>query len=159
MPWTQRSLPQPPSELPNRILLVSAGVATLCSTTPGRAESEPLTAGRLRRQRCTRDAFINPATKEPYTFTPDLVTSGVSVGVPGTPATWERALKRWGSFSLADALEPAIEVAEDGFEVDATFPLADRRKQSTFCSFSFNQRDSIFPGGDCTRRGVGLQEP
>ena len=27
---------------------------------------------------------------------PELVTSGLSVGVPGTPATWERALQRWG---------------------------------------------------------------
>ncbi len=31
------------------------------------------------------DAFIDPKTGKPYTFTPDLVTSGVSVGVPGTP--------------------------------------------------------------------------
>ena len=48
------------------------------------------------------DAFIDPATGKPYTFTPDLVTSGVSVGVPGTPATWQAALDRWGSMSLAD---------------------------------------------------------
>ena len=33
------------------------------------------------------DAFIDPATGKPYNFTPELVTSGVSVGVPGTPAT------------------------------------------------------------------------
>ena len=31
------------------------------------------------------DAFVDPATGKPYPFTPDLVTSGVSVGVPGTP--------------------------------------------------------------------------
>ncbi|BAS18123.1 gamma-glutamyltranspeptidase [Arthrobacter sp. Hiyo8] len=41
------------------------------------------------------DAFIDPATGKPYNFTPELVTSGVSVGVPGTAATWERALERW----------------------------------------------------------------
>ena len=35
------------------------------------------------------DAFIDPATGKPYHFTPELVTSGVSVGVPGTPATWD----------------------------------------------------------------------
>ncbi len=34
------------------------------------------------------DAFIDPATGKPYNFTPELVTSGVSVGVPGTLATW-----------------------------------------------------------------------
>ena len=36
------------------------------------------------------DAFIDPGTGKPYNFTPELVTSGVSVGVPGTPATWAR---------------------------------------------------------------------
>src|SRR3954453_6574442 len=44
------------------------------------------------------NAFINPGTGKPYTFSPDLVTSGVSVGVPGTLATWKRALHRWGSW-------------------------------------------------------------
>ena len=48
---------------------------------------------------------------QPYRFTPELVTSGVSVGVPGTPATWERALDRWGTLDLDEALKPAIEVA------------------------------------------------
>ncbi|RKO22825.1 gamma-glutamyltransferase [Pseudarthrobacter phenanthrenivorans] len=67
------------------------------------------------------DAFIDPATGTPYPFTPQLVTSGVSVGVPGTPATWERALDRWGSVSMAEALKPAIKVATRGFVVDETF--------------------------------------
>ena len=68
-----------------------------------------------------RDAFIDPKTGEPYPFTPDLVTSGVSVGVPGTPATWERALKRWGTLDLRRALKPAAKLADRGFVVDQTF--------------------------------------
>ncbi len=51
----------------------------------------------------------------------EVVTSGLSVGVPGTPATWERALQRWGRQSLAANLRPAIRIAERGFEVDETF--------------------------------------
>jgi gamma-glutamyltranspeptidase/glutathione hydrolase len=39
----------------------------------------------------TPSAFVDPATGKPYNFTPELVTSGVSVGVPGTPATWDKA--------------------------------------------------------------------
>jgi len=39
-------------------------------------------------QSIPRDAFLDPATGQPYRFTPELVTSGVSVGVPGTSATW-----------------------------------------------------------------------
>ena len=38
---------------------------------------------------------------------PTAVTSGLSVGVPGTLMTWQRALQRWGRFSLAGDLAPA----------------------------------------------------
>ena len=47
--------------------------------------------------------------------------SGLSVGVPGTVETWDEALQRYGTISLADALAPAIRVARDGFVVDQTF--------------------------------------
>ncbi|HYI58572.1 MAG TPA: gamma-glutamyltransferase, partial [Microlunatus sp.] len=65
------------------------------------------------------DAFLKPGG-EAYPFA-QLVTSGLSVGVPGTPATWERALELWGRQSLAANLRPAIRIAERGFEVDETF--------------------------------------
>ncbi|MFC6342855.1 gamma-glutamyltransferase, partial [Nocardioides hankookensis] len=67
------------------------------------------------------DAFIDPKTAEPYNFSPELVTSGVSVGVPGTLATWQRALDRWGTRSLAESLRPAADLADRGFTVDQTF--------------------------------------
>jgi gamma-glutamyltranspeptidase / glutathione hydrolase len=66
------------------------------------------------------DSFIDPATGLPIPFA-EAVTSGLSVGVPGTPRTWQRALDRWGSESLAHVLRPAIEVAERGFIVDQEF--------------------------------------
>ncbi|WP_042836093.1 gamma-glutamyltransferase, partial [Streptomyces sp. NRRL S-15] len=37
----------------------------------------------------------------------DAVTSGLGVGTPGTPATWEKALDAWGSKPLKRLLEPA----------------------------------------------------
>ena len=51
----------------------------------------------------------------------EAVTSGLSVGVPGTPKTWAKALRRWGTIPLAEALAPAVRVAEHGFVVDQTF--------------------------------------
>lgn len=66
------------------------------------------------------DSFIDPVTGQPIPFA-EAVTSGLSVGVPGTPRTWQRALDRWGSKSLAHVLRPAIEVAERGFVVDQEF--------------------------------------
>jgi gamma-glutamyltranspeptidase/glutathione hydrolase len=51
----------------------------------------------------------------------DARFSGLSVGVPGTVATWDEALSRYGTISVADALQPAIRVARNGFVVDQTF--------------------------------------
>jgi gamma-glutamyltranspeptidase/glutathione hydrolase len=45
--------------------------------------------------------------------------SGLAVGVPGTVAGMALALERYGTISLADALEPAIELAEQGITVSA----------------------------------------
>jgi gamma-glutamyltranspeptidase / glutathione hydrolase len=66
------------------------------------------------------NSFVDPATGRPIPFA-EAVTSGLGVGVPGTPLTWERALRRWGTISLRQALRGAIDVAEDGFVVDRTF--------------------------------------
>lgn len=72
-------------------------------------------------QSMPEDAFIDPETGEPYPFYPDRVTGGVSVGVPGTLLTWERALQRWGTTDLRRALRPATRIARRGFVVDETF--------------------------------------
>jgi gamma-glutamyltranspeptidase/glutathione hydrolase len=66
------------------------------------------------------DSFIDPATGLPIPFA-EGVTSGLGVGVPGTPRLWEEALTRFGRMPLAAALAPAIAIARAGFEVDQTF--------------------------------------
>lgn len=105
-----------------------------------------------------RDAFIDPTTGKPYNFTPELVTSGVSVGVPGTPATWERALQRWGTLDLDDALEPAIEVADGGFVVDETFRQQTLDNKIRFEAFT--STSSLFlPGGDAPAVGSVFKNP
>ncbi|MEO5316842.1 gamma-glutamyltransferase [Pseudarthrobacter sp. CC12] len=106
----------------------------------------------------THDAFIDPKTGKPYNFTPELVTSGVSVGVPGTPATWERALERWGKFSLKKALEPAIEVADRGFVVDKTFNLQTTENKVRFSAFPATS-DIYLPGGEAPAVGSVLKNP
>ena len=65
----------------------------------------------------TESFFENGA---PLAFN-DARYSGLSVGVPGTVLGWERALKRHGTITLAQALAPAVRVANQGFVVDATF--------------------------------------
>jgi len=51
----------------------------------------------------------------------DARFSGLSVGVPGTVATWAEALARYGTMTLAQVLQPGIQVARHGFVVDQTF--------------------------------------
>ncbi len=102
------------------------------------------------------DAFIDPATGEPYPFSPDLVTSGVSVGVPGTPATWAKALKRWGTWSLGRTLKPAIKVAHKGFVVDRTFALQTKENQERFAAFPSTARIYL-PGGEPPAVGSRLR--
>src|SRR5699024_2219780 len=48
----------------------------------------------------------------------DRVQSGKSVGVPGTLKGLETALDNWGSKSMDELIQPAIEMAEDGIEVN-----------------------------------------
>lgn len=109
------------------------------------------------------NAFINPATitptnptGSPYRFTPDLVTSGVSVGVPGTPATWERALERWGTVKLSEALKPAIKVATRGFVVDETFRQQTLDNKLRFEAFT-STSGLFLPGGDAPAVGTVFQ--
>jgi gamma-glutamyltranspeptidase / glutathione hydrolase len=56
----------------------------------------------------------------PLTFN-DARWSGLSAGVPGTVAGWGRALRRYGTQSLARTLRAGIDVAREGFTVDETF--------------------------------------
>jgi gamma-glutamyltranspeptidase / glutathione hydrolase len=51
----------------------------------------------------------------------DARYSGLSGGVPGTVAGWEHALRDYGTWSLGRTLQPAIDVAREGFVVDRTF--------------------------------------
>src|SRR5438105_7295016 len=51
----------------------------------------------------------------------DARFSGMSVGVPGTLATWAEALQKYGTMSLAQVLQPGIHVARDGYVIDQTW--------------------------------------
>ena len=103
------------------------------------------------------NAFLKPGTNEPYPFTKQA-TSGISVGVPGTPATWERALDRWGSLSLAETLQPAIDVAEDGFVVDETFRQQTDENDERFRPFAATV-ELFLPGGQLPVVGSILKNP
>ncbi len=65
----------------------------------------------------------------------DAVSSGLSVGTPGTPATWQKALDEWGSERLGTVLKPAERIARDGFTVDDTFRSQTASNETRFRYF------------------------
>ena len=67
-----------------------------------------------------QDAFVDPHTGQPIPFSPQRITSGMAVGVPGTLAAWVQAL-HYGTMPLSRLLQPAISVAERGFVVDQAY--------------------------------------
>lgn len=109
-------------------------------------------------QSMPKDAFIDPATGKPYNFTPELVTSGVSVGVPGTPATWQRALQKWGRKSLSSNLQPAIRIADRGFVVDETFTSQTEQNAARFAAISSTAK-LYLPGGKAPVVGSIFRNP
>src|ERR671916_181438 len=118
------------------------------STIDGR-ETAPAAAG--------PSMFIDPATGQPLPV-PDAVTSGLSVGVPGTLATWQRALARWGRFGLAENLRPAEEVAERGFVVDQIFHEQTRQNAKRFAQFDPTAK-LFLPGGTLPAVGSVMRNP
>ena len=95
-------------------------------------------------QAMTSTSFIENGQPIPFA---EAVTSGLSVGVPGTPATWERALERWGSLSLAEALDGPTDLAREGFVVDQTFHDQTAANATRFAHFSSTRR-LFLPGGE-----------
>ncbi len=70
------------------------------------------------------------------TFSPNRISNGAAVGVPGTLLTWSEALKRYGTWKLKDTLRPAIALAQTGFPVDATFVSQIQQNQERFAAFT-----------------------
>ncbi|MFI9630316.1 gamma-glutamyltransferase [Streptomyces sp. NPDC052042] len=88
----------------------------------------------------------------------EVVTSGLGVGAPGTPATWAAALDAWGSKSLREVLKPAVRLARDGFVVDGTFRSQTEANQDRFADFPAS-RKLFLPGGRLPVVGSVFKNP
>ncbi|MFZ3567288.1 gamma-glutamyltransferase [Streptomyces sp. BH097] len=115
-------------------------------TIDGR-ETAPLTAG--------SDLFLENG--KPLAFN-DAVTSGLSVGTPGTPATWQSALDAWGSRGLGSVLKPATKLASDGFTVDDTFRSQTASNEARFRNFPDTAK-LFLPGGKLPEVGSTFKNP
>ncbi|GGU13555.1 gamma-glutamyltransferase [Streptomyces violascens] len=103
----------------------------------------------------TSSLFVENGKPLPFA---DAVTSGLSVGTPGTAATWDRALDAWGSKSLRTLLKPAERLARDGFTVDDTFRSQTEGNQARFADFPDSAK-LFLPGGQLPVVGSTFKNP
>ncbi|MEU3885725.1 gamma-glutamyltransferase [Streptomyces sp. NPDC029041] len=115
-------------------------------TIDGR-ETAPLSAG--------KNLFVENG--KPLAFA-EAVSSGLSVGTPGTPATWQTALDQWGSERLASVLKPAERLARDGFTVDETFRSQTASNETRFRYFP-DTAELFLPGGQLPVVGSTFKNP
>ncbi|MFI7499951.1 gamma-glutamyltransferase [Streptomyces sp. NPDC049687] len=115
-------------------------------TIDGR-ETAPLTA----------DSGLFLENGSPLAFA-DAVSSGLSVGTPGTPATWATALGKWGSRKLGTVLKPAERIARDGFTVDDTFRSQTAANETRFRYFPDTAK-LFLPGGRLPVVGSTFKNP
>ncbi|QCD59240.1 gamma-glutamyltransferase [Streptomyces hawaiiensis] len=115
-------------------------------TIDGR-ETAPLSAD--------KNLFVENGKPVPFA---EAVSSGLSVGTPGTPATWQTALDRWGSKRLSSVLKPAERLARDGFTVDETFRSQTASNEARFRYFP-DTADLFLPGGQLPVVGSTFKNP
>ncbi|MFI5684338.1 gamma-glutamyltransferase [Streptomyces sp. NPDC051636] len=115
-------------------------------TIDGR-ETAPLTA----------DSHLFVENGKPLAFA-DAVSSGLSVGTPGTPATWQTALDEWGSKKLGTVLGPAERIARDGFTVDDTFRSQTASNETRFRYFPATA-ELFLPNGKLPVVGSTFKNP
>ncbi|MDR3082737.1 MAG: gamma-glutamyltransferase family protein, partial [Streptomyces sp.] len=115
-------------------------------TIDGR-ETAPLAAG--------SDLFVENGKALAFA---DAVTSGLSIGTPGSPATWQKALDEWGTKRLSAVLKPAERLARDGFTVDGTFRAQTALNETRFRYFPDTAR-VFLPNGELPVVGSTFKNP
>lgn len=97
----------------------------------------------------TPDMFLK-ADGEPIPFA-ERATGGKAVGVPGTLKGLENALEKWGTMSMEELIDPAIQLAQDGFPIDSV--LASAIEDNKAMLYKTAAGDVFIPDGKPLREG------
>lgn len=98
----------------------------------------------------TPDMFIDEETGNVMPFS-ERVQSGRSVGVPGTLKGLETALEKWGTMSLSELIQPSIDMAEEGIEVNWVLANAIKSNESKLARTA--AKDVFLPDGKPLEEG------
>ena len=119
--------------------------------------SRPSTAGRPRRPASPTTSSPTPtARRSPFAA---AVSSGLSVGVPGTPALWEKAARQFGTMSLGELLQPAERLAEQRIRRRQDLPRTRLRPTQAASASSRPPRGSTCPAASRPWSGQHLPQP
>ena len=106
--------------------------------------------------KCDPNCDENSSLDRIGSFT-ERATSGIAVGVPGTLLGVSKALEDWGTISLKEALQPAIKLAEEGFNINARLASLTASSRTTF--WPETTAKFRLPNGDPLPEGYLLVQP
>jgi gamma-glutamyltranspeptidase / glutathione hydrolase len=100
-----------------------------------------------------------PKASRPELFTREKLNEGILASpVPSNLRGYEELLKMYGTKSLAEVLEPAIELAEKGYVVDRSFARQLARAADGFRKYPTTSR-AYLPGGRAPSEGSVFRQP
>ncbi|QQK78919.1 gamma-glutamyltransferase [Salicibibacter cibi] len=104
------------------------------------------------------ETYINPDTGEIFPSAM-RISSGSSFSIPGTVKNWEVALEEYGTMTFAEVLQPAIDVAEEGFVADENFVRETTENQERFDLFTSTRDIYLNDDGSAPEPGDVIQNP
>src|SRR5688572_27614428 len=105
--------------------------------------------------KATRDMFIRNGKADPELS----LTGPLAIGVPGSLAAYEYALRHFGKLRLRDHLLSAARIAEEGFVVSKTYEARTREMREALERFSEAKSIFLKPSGEPPREGEILKQP
>jgi gamma-glutamyltranspeptidase/glutathione hydrolase len=105
--------------------------------------------------RATRDMFLRDGKAVPALSQ----TGALSIGVPGSLAVYDYALKHFGKLSLRDHLLPAAKLARNGFPIDRSYAAKLAETADELAQFSESRRVLLKPDGQPYKAGEILKQP
>lgn len=103
----------------------------------------------------TRDMFLREGKGD----TALSQTGALASGVPGSVAAYAYALEKCGRKKLAELLEPAARIAEDGFPIDEVFARKLKATAKDLARFDAARAIFLKPGGAPLAEGDVLKQP
>jgi gamma-glutamyltranspeptidase / glutathione hydrolase len=104
------------------------------------------------------DADFNDVKEAKGRWTVSDPKPGKAVLVPGAVAGLEELSRRHGRLSFSKVLEPAIELAQDGFKIDSMYAAFVAWRSPTLQSSEYGRR-TFFPNGRALQQGDLLRQP